>query len=145
MDTNTHKNDSSLHTFLEHLLHSKSASELIDLFYLTTEQSELIFNFIKEFKEDIHTLSQSLQEESKEVLSANNMVLKAYLEELHLAKSFEEKQVIIEKVEEVRKSINKLHSNKYNSFLFAGSVVLGTIIIALSKGNYKKLATTSMK
>ena len=145
MNTNTHKEDSSLNTILERLSNSKSASELINILYLTTEQSEVIFNFIKEFKEDIHAISQSLKEESKEVLSANNMVLKAYLEELHLAKSFEEKQVLIEKIEEVRKSMNKLHLQKYNSFLVAGSVIVGTIILALSKGNYKKLATTSMK
>ena len=137
MEANVNKADKSLKSFLESLMQSKDIAEHMKDFELTLEQVNAIFDFIKYFKEDIHIIVQSLQEESKEVLSANNMVLKAYLEELRSAKSFEEKQAWVEKIEQVRGDINKNHSRNKLLLSVAAMALIGGVKFALSNSNKK--------
>ena len=128
------------------LIQSKEVAELAKNLELTLEQANAIFDFIKDFKEDIHTIVQSLQEESKEVLSANNMVLKTYLEELCSAKSFEEKQAWAEMSEKVRKdmNMNKNHLLKSIVLIVAGMVVIGGVTVGLSNSNKKRPLGTNI-
>lgn len=137
MEANVNKADKSLKSFIESLMQSKDIAEHMKDFELTLEQVNAIFDFIKYFKEDIHIIVQSLQEESKEVLSANNMVLKAYLEELRSAKSFEEKQAWVEKIEQVRGDMNKNHSRNKLLLSVAAMVLIGGVKFALSNSNKK--------
>ena len=137
MEANVNKADKSLKSFIESLMQSKDIAEHMQDFELTLEQVNAIFDFIKYFKEDIHIIVQSLQEESKEVLSANNMVLKAYLEELRSAKSFEEKQAWVEKIEQVRGDMNKNHSRNKLLLSVAAMVLIGGVKFALSNSNKK--------
>lgn len=137
MEANVNKADKSLKSFLESLMQSKDIAEHMKDFELTLEQVNAIFDFIKYFKEDIHIIVQSLQEESKEVLSANNMVLKAYLEELRSAKSFEEKQAWVEKIEQVRGDMNKNHSRNKLLLSVAAMALIGGVKFALSNSNKK--------
>ncbi len=137
MEANVNKADKSLKSFIESLMQSKDIAEHMKDFELTLEQVNAIFDFIKYFKEDIHIIVQSLQEESKEVLSANNMVLKAYLEELRSAKSFEEKQAWVEKIEQVRKDMNKNHSRNKLLLSVAAMALIGGVKFALSNSNKK--------
>lgn len=137
MEANVNKADKSLKSFIESLMQSKDIAEHMKDFELTLEQVNAIFDFIKYFKEDIHIIVQSLQEESKEVLSANNMVLKAYLEELRSAKSFEEKQAWVEKIEQVRGDMNKNHSRNKLLLSVAAMALIGGVKFALSNSNKK--------
>ncbi len=144
MEANINKADKNLKSFIESLIQSKEVAELAKNLELTLEQANAIFDFIKDFKEDIHTIVQSLQEESKEVLSANNMVLKTYLEELCSAKSFEEKQAWAEMSEKVRKDMNKNHLLKSLLLIGAGIVVIFGVKVGLSNSNKKRPLGTNI-
>ena len=144
MEANVSKTDRSLKSFVESLVQSKDVSELVKNLDLTLEQAKAVFDFIKEFKEDIHTIIKSLQEESKEVLSANNMALKTYLEELKSARSFEEKQAWLEMSEKVRKDMNKMLLHKRVAIV-AGLMVIGGVIVGLSNSNRKSSLGTNIK
>ncbi|PIN27954.1 hypothetical protein [Prevotella intermedia] len=144
MEANVSKTDKSLKSFVESLVQSKDVSELVKNLDLTLEQAKAVFDFIKEFKEDIHTIIKSLQEESKEVLSANNMALKTYLEELKSARSFEEKQAWLEMSEKVRKDMNKMLLHKRVAIV-AGLMVIGGVIVGLSNSNRKSSLGTNIK
>ena len=137
MEVDVNKADKSLKSFIESLVQSKEVAELVKSLDLTLEQANAIFDFIKYFKEDIHIIVQSLQEESKEVLSANNMALKTYLEELRSAKSFEEKQAWAEMSEKVRKDMNKNHLRNILLSSVAAMVLIGGVQFALSNSNKK--------
>ena len=144
MEANVSKTDKSLKSFVESLVQSKDVSELVKNLDLTLEQAKAVFDFIKEFKEDIHTIIKSLQEESKEVLSANNMALKTYLEELKSARSFEEKQAWLEMSEKVRKDMNKMLLHKRVAIV-SGLMVIGGVIVGLSNSNRKSSLGTNIK